>query len=368
MRASVLAVLLALGGPAVADPIQGLDDPAFRLPFDRALQGDDPTALKDLHAAAEAGNQAAILALPMVSDWLRATLPFSERKSLARINGVPMAEAFTSANPVAALWAMGDIASDTDTILDRAFALYDAGEPDKATQLFMSWVNQTGGYHPQPDSFFDHPTPPWAMAYVLWGRMQDTVFATEAETDALILSRIAANDPAVWIALAAYSGLHRSDPSLADPARLARIFAAAGITPEDATRRMQDALPVLRAIHRVEPVLTPDDAIAAAAAFHDEPGFQPLLVLCATECPATQNQCAAAYVAAFGHPYGRTTLAQPLTALIATKDFFATPRGRLILLRSAAGQLGAAPASSPALAAARKVDACLADAVLAAVP
>lgn len=65
---------------------------------------------------------------------------------------------------------------------------------------------------------------------------------------------------------------------LADPARLARIFAAAGITPEDATRRMQDALPVLRAIHRVEPVLTPDDAIAAAAAFHDEPGFQPLLL------------------------------------------------------------------------------------------
>jgi hypothetical protein len=368
MHASVLAVLLALGGPAVADPIHGLDDPAFRLPFDRALQGDDPTALKDLHAAAEAGNQAAILALPMVSDWLRSTLPFSERKSLARINGVPMAEAFASADPVAALWAMGDIATDTDTILDRAFALYDAGEPDKATQLFMTWANQTGGYHPQPDSFFSHPTPPWAMAYVLWGRMQDTVFATEGETDALILSRIAANDPAVWIALAAYSGLHRSDPSLADPARLATIFAAAGIPQDVAIRRMQDALPVLRAIHRVEPILSSDDAIAATAAFHDEPGFQPLLTLCATECPKTQDQCAAAYVAGFGHPYGRATLAQPLTSLISTADFFATPRGRLILLRSAASQLDGDPANAPPLAAARKVDACLADAVLAAVP
>lgn len=366
MRAILVAAFLATS--AGADPIQGLDDPAFRAPFDRALQGDDPTALAEIHAAAESGNRAAILALPVVSDWLRATLPFSERKALARVNGTAMAEAFAAADPVAALWAMGETGTDIDSILDRAFALYDAGEPDKATQLFMTWVNQTGGYHPQPDGFFDHPTPPWAMAYVLWGRLQDTVFATESETDAVIVARIAADDPAVWIALAAYSGLHRNDPSQADPARLARIFAAAGIPQDEATRRMQDALPILRAIHRVEPILTTDDATAAAAAFRDEPGFQPLLTLCATECPATQDQCAAAYVAGFGHPYGRATLTQPLISLISTADFFASPRGRLILLRSAASQVAGDPAQSPTLAAARKLDACIADAILAAVP
>ncbi len=166
MRAILLAFFLV--APAVADPIQGLDDPAFRLPFDRALQGDDPTALKDLHAAAEAGNQAAILALPMVSDWLRATLPFAERKPLARVNGLPLAQAFAAAGPVAALWAMGDLGPDTDVLLDRAFALYDAGEPDKATQLFMSWVNQTGGHHPLPPaSLIIRSRPgPWRRSFV----------------------------------------------------------------------------------------------------------------------------------------------------------------------------------------------------------
>ena len=73
MRAILLALVLAT--PAWAGPPAGIDDPAFRAPFDRALQVDDPTALLELHAAAESGNTAALLALPAVGDWLRATLP-----------------------------------------------------------------------------------------------------------------------------------------------------------------------------------------------------------------------------------------------------------------------------------------------------
>ena len=101
----------------------------------------------------------------------------------------------------------------------------------------------------------------------------------------------------------------------------------------------------------------------------DDPTALPIVNdwLRATLCPETRDQCAA-HVAGFGHPYDRATLAQPLTSLILTADFFATPRGRLILLRSAASQLGGDPANAPTLAAARKIDACLADAVLAAVP
>ena len=75
MRAVLLALFLATPGltsPGLAEPVPGTDDPAFRAPFDRALQGDDPTALLELHAAAEAGNVAALLALPAASDWLRA--------------------------------------------------------------------------------------------------------------------------------------------------------------------------------------------------------------------------------------------------------------------------------------------------------
>ncbi len=363
MRAALLAVLLVT--PAFADKVPGLDEPAFRVPFDRALQGDDPTALKELYVAAEAGNTAAILALPVVSFWLRATLPFSERKTLARINGTPTAEAFAAADPTAALWAMGDPGSDMDALLQRAFGLFAAGEPDKATFLFMNWVNQTGGYGELPPGFFDQPVPRWAMALVLQGRLQDTVFAPAAETDALIVERLKVNDPAVWIALAGYAGLHRTDGQSGDTARLANIFKAAGIPQDEAAGRMAEVLPALKAFHRVDRVLDPETAAAATKAFRGDPGFEPLLALCASMCPQTKDQCTAAFVAGFGHPYGRATLDQPLTSLISTADFFATPRGRLILLRSTAGALGEAPASSSALTAARKIDDCLADAILA---
>lgn len=347
MRAPFLAVPVALTGPAFADPVTGLDDPAFRLPFDRALQGDDPTALKDLHAAAEAGNQAAILALPMVSTWLRATLPFAERKKLSRINGLPMAEAFATTNPVAALWAMGDADTDMDALLNRAFGLYAAGEPDKATSLFMTWLNQTGGYGDLPPGFFDHPTPPWAVAQVLWGRLNDTGFTPPAEAEALIVERLKADDPAAWIALAGFAGLHRDTGQAPDTARLAAIFKAAGIPQDEAARRMQAATPVLK-VMRYEPV-DPETAEAATAVFRKEPEFQPLLSLCATACPDTQDQCATAFVAGLGHPYGRVTTAQPLTALTPTEDFFSTPRGRLLLLRSTAGVLGDNPPPPPPL-------------------
>jgi hypothetical protein len=364
MRTLLLALFLTT--PALAEPIPGADDPAFRLPFERALQTDDPTALAELHAAAEAGNTAAIVALPAVSDWLRATLPFAERKKLARVNGVPMAEAFATADPVAALWAMGDIGTDTDALLDRAFALYDAGETDKATSLYMTWLNQTGGYGPLPADFFDHPTPAWATAQVMWGRLNDTVYAPPVEADALVVSRLKANDPAAWLALAGFAGLHRNDSAPPDTARLAAIFKAAGLPQDEATRRMQDAVPVLK-VMRYEPV-DPAIATAAFADLRTDPTFQPLLTLCASVCPQTRDQCATAFVAGFSLPYGRASHSQPLTSLISTEDFFATPRGRLILLRSTGGALGDTPATSPALAAARQIDACLADAILAAVP
>jgi hypothetical protein len=369
MRAVLLPVLFAvlLATPTLAEPIQGLDDPAFRAPFDRALQGYDPTALKDLHAAAEAGNKAAILALPMVSTWLRTTLPFAERKTLARINDVPMAEAFAVADPVAALWAMGDVGTDADALLSRAFALYKAGEADKATFLFMTWVNQTGGYGPLPADFFQHPVPDWAMAFVLRGRLNDNYFAPAVETNALIVDRILADDPAVWMALAGFAGLGRNDAPPPDTARLAAIFKTANIPQDVAARRMQDALPVFRVINRIDPILDATTTAAAIETFRTEPEFQPLLTLCETTCPATAGQCATAFVAAFGHPYGRATLDQPLTSLISTEDFFATPRGRLLLLRSTRGALGEDPATSPALKAARDIDACLADAILAAI-
>jgi hypothetical protein len=369
MRVPILAVFLALTGPVLAEPISGLDDPAFRQPFDRALQGDDPTALVDLHAAAEAGNQAAILALPMVSTWLRTTLPFAERKKLARVNGIPMAEAFAAADPVAALWAMGDTGTDMEALLSRAFALYAAEEADKATVLFMTWANQTGGYGPLPEGFFDQPTPPWAMAQVLLNRFNDTGFTPATEADALIVERLKAGDLAPWIALAAFEGFRHGEFPETISDRTIEILAAADAGGFEAVGGFGLANLSLPAIFSDDPILDAEFAARAVArTFRAEPEFQPLISLCETTCPTTKDACVIAFFAAFGHPYGRASMAQPLISLISTQDFFASPRGRLILLRSTNGALGEDPAASLALKAAREIDACLADAVLAAVP
>jgi len=366
MRAFLLALLLA--SPTLAEPVPGADAPAFRDPFDRALQGDDPTALQEIHAAAEAGNTAALLALPAVSDWLRATLPFSERKKLGRINGIPIAAAYADATPTAALWALGDPGTDAKALLQRAFALYDVGEPDKASGLFSIWVNQTGGYTDLPPDFFDHPVPPWLMSFVLRGRLIDSGYGTLEEGQAMVIDRLKADDPAAWIALAAFADRPPATNLKAHLDRLQAMIAEAGLPQGEAETRMAAGLPVLRAINRHDPILPATTAEAAAAIFRNEPEFQPLLTVCAIACPQTRDQCTTAFVAAFGHPFGRATTAQPPTSLISTKDFFATPRGRLLLLRSTQGQLGDDPATSPALSAARAVDACLADAILAALP
>lgn len=365
MRAVLLALCLATAAQA---DVPGADDPAFRTPFDRALQSDDPIALLDLHAAAEAGNTAALLALPAVSSWLRATLPFSKRKTLGRINGEPIADALAAADPTAALWAGGEPGIDMEALLRRAFALYDADEPDKATSLFMTWLNQTGGYTDLPPDFFDHPVPPWAMALVLQGRLIDNGVTRPADGDALLATRLKSDDPAAWMALALFTGLHRDDAPPPDTTRLATIFKAADIPQDKAAQPMQAATPALKAIFRTDPILDPETAKAATATFRTEPEFQPLLALCAATCPQSQDPCATAFVAAFGHPFGRSTPSQPPTSLIATGEFFATPRGRLTLLRSTLGQVGDDPATSPALTAARQIDACLADAILTAIP
>lgn len=371
MRAVLLALFLATSGlasPGLSEPVPGTDDPAFRAPFDRALQGDDPTALLELHAAAEAGNVAALLALPAASDWLRAGLPFSQRKTLGRINGQPLAEAIAAADPTAALWAGGEPGPDMDALLARAFALYDAGEPDKATLLFSTWINQTGGYTDLPPGFFDHPVPPWLMAYVLRGRLIDNGVTLPADDAALVASRLKADDPAAWIALAAFADNPPKTNVKAHYDRLYAILVAANISQDEAERQMAAVRPALRAIHRADPVLESAMAASATALFQTEPEFQPILAVCAAACPQTRAHCTTAFVAAFGHPFGRVTTAQPFASLIPASEFFATPRGRLVLLRSTQGQLGDDPAASPALAAARQIDACLADAILAALP
>lgn len=128
MRAVVLSCLLglALAAPAQAEPVPGLEDPAFSQPFERALQGYDPSALRELHALAEAGNTAALLALPAVRIWVPPTGLLAEKNRFCTINGVRLADALAAAWPAAAAWTIVAAGQDMDALLVRAFALYAA--------------------------------------------------------------------------------------------------------------------------------------------------------------------------------------------------------------------------------------------------
>lgn len=363
MRAFLVAVFLA--APAWAEPVAGLDDPAFRAPFDRALQGDDPAAMADLHAAAEAGNTAALLALPSVLIWMPPTGTLAERNRFRRVGGVPLPEAVAAAHPAAALWAGGEPGQDMAALLGRAIGLYAAGEVDRATVLFLRWLGMTGGFGDLPPGFFDLPVPPQVMAQVLRGRLDRADRSPPEAADALLVDRLRADDPAAWIALAGFAGLHAPGAAPPDTARLARIFRVAEVPQDVAARRMLAAAPVLRAV-MADPFLDPATAAEVTAIFRDDPTFGPVRALCAATCPATAEACATAYVAGFGHPVGRTTAAQPLAALMPSDAFHATPRGRLLSLQSLQGFVGEAPERSVHVKAARAIDGCLADAVTAA--
>ncbi len=355
MRIFLLALLLA--APAIADPISGADDPAFRAPFDRALQTDDPTALLDLHAAAEAGNTAALLALPAVNHWLRATLPFADRKRIARVNGTPLAEAVAAADQVAGLWAEGEFTSPPETTLDRSLGLFAAGETQKAIFLFQSWVNQTGGGGPLPDGLFDLPIPDWTLATLFRSRMTGFDPATMADTKILLARRLKADDPAAYFALNGLAGLDGSDQTvLIDEQELTAMIFAAGLTREAFDRRLAELLPALRLTRAWAEPVDAATALAGWTQIADDPGFEPLNALCQASCTATASACMAAYVAGFGPPQGYLAQSQPFISLIPEAEFLATPRGSRLLLGPAA-----VPVDDPRVTTVRQIDACLAD-------
>lgn len=186
--------------------------------------------------------------------------------------------------------------------------------------------------------------------------------------DVLLASRLQAQDHAAWIALARFAGLLATDipdPSAAD--RLARITGIARIPADIADQRLRQAVPLLKVMAPVPTPLEPSDAQAAAETLRAEPAFHSLLALCGAVCPETAESCAIAFSAAFGLPsFGGND--QPFASILAPDAFFATSRGRFQTLRLAKGRVGDDPSASPLLTAARRIDACLADAVVASLP
>lgn len=366
MRALFLTLLFT--APALADPVTGIDDPAFRKPFETALATDDPVALIDLHKAALAGNTAALLALPTALNWFAKDVPSSVRRQLNFVNGVSLFEALAEADQVAAAWGMmgGVGPSGIDALLDRAFTLYAAGEAEKGTALFLTWQSQTQSYAPLPPGFFDQPVPAWAVALHLKDRLTYVGGDYPAAAEALLAERLKLDDRAGWMGLTLYSGLHLppENRGKVDQQRIDRILSAAGYSPADGLARMAEVIPVLQVFQPPVPVLSAETALAATAMLAEEAEFGSLEAFCQARCPATATTCAAAYVAAFGHPQGSALDAQPFVSLISSEAFFSSPRGQKVLLQSTHRLSGTDRADSPVQFALRQIDACLADAVL----
>ena len=98
----------------------------------------------------------------------------------------------------------------------------------------------------------------------------------------------------------------------------------------------------------------------------DRPQFAPVRAYCAATCPGTVAACEAAFVTVMGQPFHDTAQLTPPQDLIPMADFFATPRGEQALLRCGLmhhlgldRHIGTVD-NSPALAAARQIDACFA--------
>jgi hypothetical protein len=371
MRIFLVALLLATS--ASADILPGTSDPAFSEPFQRLLQGDDPDAVRALHAAAEAGNPAAVLAMPFALSWTRSVEMTDGSDALFQINGTHVIPAAMAQDPVAASWWQDPADATPASYLDRAHAMFLAGERAKGTALLQAWFNQTGALEPPPAWMFDYPVDAWAVAIILQYRLQDISGGVpQPEAEAGVIARLQANDPAAWMALAGYAALDRDDQApLPDTVvqRIDGMLVAAGITPADGRPRMIEMAAQLRALHLApDSALDPDTAALAVKTLKATPDFLPVETVCTATCPETTEACMTAYIAAFGHPTNGTVMGQPFITLIPPEAFFATPRGRIELARSVRPTLGDAPATSLALTTARQIDACFADAVLASIP
>ncbi|MFM7443641.1 MAG: hypothetical protein ACKO2N_06975, partial [Tabrizicola sp.] len=210
----------------------------------------------------------------------------------------------------------------------------------------------------------------WAMAHHLKQRFAYIGGDYPAQAEALMVERLKLDDPAAWMALTLYTGIHLppDNRGKADQERVDRVVSAAGFSPADGLARMTAMIPILQTIHRSASVVDGETARTAAGEFATEAEFTAVTTFCETRCPSSAKTCAAAYVAGFGHPQGKFGEAQPLVSLISPEDFFSSPRGQKVFLASTHQLSGTRKADSPVQIALREIDICLADAILASHP
>jgi hypothetical protein len=356
----LLIPLLLWALPGLSAPLDGADDPAFRMAFDRLLQRDDPAALHRLHDLAAAGNTAALIALPLAERWLP---PQPDRQALRRIGDAWVRDLGHTALKPAALWADGDISPDMRDQMNRALWLYDLGETRKADALLNGWFNHMPMAAPLPEGLLDLDAAPILTARILLEHL------TRGDRKALAPLQSLLDQDRIegWMVLAE---LTDHAPVTSGPPIHANLRLGANIA-----TRLPDGRRALRLLWNEEPKppLPPETLSMATRDLLPRTEFAPVRAFCAAACAGTAPACEQAFLMLLGAPHHSVTQSTPLHALMPEAAFFSTPRGAQILLAPALKhRLGldlvpdpaADAAANPALAEARAQDACFAEAAL----
>lgn len=280
---AVLLVMLLLR-PVWAQDIPGQADPGFHVALTAWLADDEAAALPELARLAQGGNRAAQVLLAMIDKgpglqgpWLSA-LPRDARVALLRAPGGISGTSWmrlAAEVPVAGLWLrLWDIAAEPGIVLEFA----SLGEPYAARVAVLALRSRQ---ERRLETIAAAPDFPPAMRFALW----------EAALPGLGLAALAAR------ALAEAEALPQGDPQRA----------MAGI----------------------------EDGVARESWFETSQVGAPVAALCLALCPETYDTCTAAALGGVGGYRGLVALGSPVEALIGSRDYAASARGRADLLRRA---------------------------------
>lgn len=383
MRIRILAFCLAglLPTPSLADMLPGADDPRFIAAMTLALATDAPRTLTDLHTLATAGNIAALVALPTVERWLPRTGPLSERAKLRKINGTPVTDLADAASPISRLWRQGIASDDMAEQIDRATGLFALGETAMGDALLAVWFNYTGGFSALPAGFADLPASPWIKAGIIEARLNPFLGNPAPDPDgnlAILTNWLADNRLEGWIVLARMTGHANRLPRSIELTIFGNdlLTTALAAIPPDVAATANVRMAAAALVWQANWAHLPDPSLSDAAVqtiwqnLSPRVEFAPVVLYCTARCPADPAQCEQAYLQAFGYNNGNLIWFAPQQDAISQTTFYASPRGEWVLMSTGLTHgLHMAPETlrdtaainaAPAVAAARKTDACFA--------
>lgn len=347
-----LALLACLATPVQAEMLDGAEDPAFRAALTTLLAKDDPAAVATLRDLAEAGNSAALVALPFALLWVPPQGNLKEKNAQRQVGGVMAQDAAAQTHGPTALWNMGQFTTEQE-LPDRAASLLALGEPEKAASLLYSWLNQTGGGGDHPPELMSEDVPAMIGAYALTDRLRGAVYqgGNPDQEAARLLTLMREDRLAAWTA---YVQLLDSDLKVFDI--IGNPLAGTGLSAADTETRIEDARAV-RAVWRAfvsgETPTPAATAIRAREVLQGRAELLPVSHLCQAHCPDDLATCEAAVLAYPGLIHPAFTILQPFASVLDPVDYAASDRGVFTLIAQRRD-----PAAATDRATAEALDAC----------